>query len=284
MYDVLRPEVEDPEFNEVFAKKRVSDLQDYTRMLDEQLMEWKKSVDTAREKYYELNYFTTLQLLELRRELGHLVQPTRRALLTPILKPSILMLLKSVSPEVSSTVVFESLQATCYEQEVTLLVMEKQEESVVDIPNSESTVGNEPMATTAPISTKPIPISPKASPSIEFPLPTFTYEELDDKQHSIYVHCVEFLGFTSSHVLRAFHECKQNPKLNLFDIEEWCENNKDQSSEQENDSFYESGEETLYETEDFDSEEIVKADDFTPQNSGQYNYCTLYAANKFIFF
>ena len=108
MYDVKQPGVDDPLFNEDMAKKRVSDLQEYTKRLDAQLVKWKKSVDIAREKYYELNYYTMLQLLELRRELGCLTQATGAA---PLLKPGVLMLLKSVSPAVSSTVVSESLQS-----------------------------------------------------------------------------------------------------------------------------------------------------------------------------
>ena len=76
IYDVSQPGVKDLQFNESKAKKRVSELQDYTRKLDTRLVSWNISVDAARENYYELNYFTTLQLLELRKELGLHAQQT----------------------------------------------------------------------------------------------------------------------------------------------------------------------------------------------------------------
>ena len=100
-------------FNKDKAKKRVSDLQEYTRKLEAHLVSWKTTVDSAREKYCELNYFTTKQLLKLRKELGQLL---KHAAATSSVKPSILMLLKNISPGIPSSVVSSSLQVVCFEQ------------------------------------------------------------------------------------------------------------------------------------------------------------------------
>ena len=255
MYDVRQGGVKDLQFNEGMAKKRVSDLQEYTRMLDTQLVEWKKSVDTAREKYYKLNYFTTLQLLELRRELGRLAQPTGAS---PTLKPSVLMLLKSVSPDVSNTVVSESLHAAHQEQEATPMDEEAQEEAVPVTASIEHRAESEKMDVTTPTPVKPVPPSPTPSPLAQ---PSLTVEELDERQRTVYTHCTNFLGFSADHVLRAFQACGKD--ATIYDIEGWCEGNEDVSSaaqgEGGNEGAPEHEEEVAYEYDDSDSEEVDRA-------------------------
>ena len=137
MYSVLDLK-KDPKLNEGLAKKKVSDLHEYSRMLDTQLVEWKRSVDSARERHYELNYFTTRQLLELRRELGTLLHSTT---VVSSVKPSVLMLLKSVSPEVSASVVLESLQATHFALEPTKGANAKQGGSCLTAKAGSSMIG-----------------------------------------------------------------------------------------------------------------------------------------------
>ena len=265
VYDVRQSGVKELQFNDSFAKTRVSGLQEYTRVLDDQLVKWKKSVDTAREEYYELNYFTTLQLLELRRELGRLAQPTGA---TPVLKPSVLMLLKSVSPHVSSKVVSESLLAAQHEQEATPMDKEEPEEIDPQTPPTKSRVAGAVMDVNAPTPKRPVPASPKASPSAKPLLPTLTYEELDEKQKAVYITCINFYGYSASHVLRAFQECEQNPSV--YDIEEWCEANEDESStDQQEEPSQEFMEDVTYETDDSDTEEVDRATALALLKSGR---------------
>ena len=264
MYDGLQPGVKELQFDDGFAKRRVSDLQKYTRILDEQLGKWKKSVDTAREKYYELNYFTTLQLLELRRELGHLAQPTGA---TPGLNPRVLMLLKSVSPHVSSKVVAESLLAAQHEREATPMDDEPEpEESVPQTPLTESMVESTIMDVSTPTSKRPAPASPKASPSAKPALPTLTYEKLDERQQAVYTTCINFYGYSAGHVLRAFQECGQN--ASVYDIEEWCEANEDQSPGDHPEEPPQEFEDVTYETDDSDTEEVDRAAALAQLKSG----------------
>ena len=246
MYDVQHLGVEELHFNEDFAKKRVSELQHYARKLDTQLTMWKKSVDTAREKYYELNYFTTLQLLELRRELA---LPTRAAML----KPSVLMLLKSISPHISSTVVTKSLQAVQQEQEATPMDYTEVEEVIPEISSTQERVEKESMDVSTSSSNEPAPASPKASPLDK---PSLSYEELSEKQQSGFTYLVKRLGYTATYVMRAFQECGQD--ANVYDIEEWCECNIKQQQEQskENESSLVSEEDVMSESEQFDTEEV----------------------------
>ena len=265
MYEVPQPGDKELQFNDGFAKKRVSDLQEYTRKLDEKLGNWKKSVDTAREKYYELNYFTTLQLLELRRELGHMAQHTGA---TPVLKPSVLMLLKSVSPHVSSKVVSESLLATQHEQEATPMDDEVPEETTPQKPSTESRVESAVMGMSTPTPKRPVPASPKASPSARSLLPTLTYEELDERQQAMYTRCINFFGYSTGHVLRAFYA--SGPDATIYDIEEWCEANEDQSpAELEEEPSQEFIEDVTYETDDSDTEEVDRATALALLKSGR---------------
>ena len=48
----------------------VEDLQKQAKRMEDELDEWNQTVTLARNKFYELNYFTTRQLLILRSELG----------------------------------------------------------------------------------------------------------------------------------------------------------------------------------------------------------------------
>ena len=237
MYSILDLK-EDPKLNESLAKKKVSDLQEYTKMLDTQLVEWKRSVDAAREKYYELNYFTTRQLLELRRELGHLLHPTT---VVSSVKPSVLMLLKSVSPEVSTSVVLESLQATDSAQEPVITAQDLTAKNT----DSNSSIRSKTIACSTSTSQKPVSLLPKSSPAkLEF----------SEQQQEDFRCLTETLGYSKSHVLKAFEQCEKD--ANLYDMEEWCENNVD-CSLTDGGVTSESGDEFFY-CEDFDMTESGK--------------------------
>ena len=221
MYSVLDLK-KDAKLNEGLVKKRVSDLQEYIKMLDTQLVEWKRSVEAAREKYYELNYFTTCQLLELRRELGHLLHPTT---VVSSVKPSVLMLLRSVSPKVSNSVVLESLQAIPVAQEPTIT----DEDLTTKHTNAKSSIECKMTVTSTSTSQKPGSLIPISSP---YKLELFSEEKQEDFRY-----LTENLGYSKSHVLKAFEECGQD--ANLYDIEEWCENNVEcpPTSESEDEFF-----------------------------------------------
>lgn len=68
------------------------------KKMTKDLEEWQKMVDDARKRFYCLNYYTTQQLLLLRKELCHLVHPSD-------MKPDVLTLLMSLSREVTADLV-----------------------------------------------------------------------------------------------------------------------------------------------------------------------------------
>ncbi len=215
---------EDLQFNETKAKLKVITLQDYIRDLDRKLVAWKQSVNNARGKYYELNYFTTIQLLQLRKELGMLTQPNA----THIVKPNMLMLLKSISPQVDSRVVVDSMQAVLtqpepmdYEGEVEAIPAATAIATTTDVEIMESYSAFE----------KQNPQQSISSPLATLPLPSLMYEDLTEHQQETYAHCVDFFGYSKTHVLRAFEECGE--ETTKYDIERWCDCNDDSTPEEE---------------------------------------------------
>ncbi len=216
--------VRECQFNEVEAELRVTALRDYiSNTLERDLIAWKRSVESAREKYYELNYFTTLQLLQLRKELGILGLPGATHKVNPIM----LMLLKSISPQVTSRVVVDSLQAA----ELPEPMNGKGGEDAIRAANISANTNSEAMELGCTLHAASQAILP-CSGSLPFvnPLtPTLTFEDLNEMQKNTYTMLVNGLNYSKEHVLRAFQECGQD--ADYFLIEAWCDDNDDLSLE-----------------------------------------------------
>ena len=78
----------------------VNDLQHQAKKMEDELEEWNRKVADTRKKYYELNYYTTRQLLVLRSELGQL----RKKYKLPQ-QGQVITLLSSISMEIAPEVV-----------------------------------------------------------------------------------------------------------------------------------------------------------------------------------
>lgn len=70
-------------------------LRNQIKKMQIEFTRWKNMVDSARKKFYELNYFTTIQLLVLRKELSVVESPLISV------PPRVLSLLHSISREVN---------------------------------------------------------------------------------------------------------------------------------------------------------------------------------------
>ena len=92
----------------------VEELQKVASRMEVDLDKWKKEIQEKRDEFYELNYYTTQQLLLLREELGRLKEPGEDQV-----KPHAMALLQSISREVSADVVKSYVQqvATILEQQ-----------------------------------------------------------------------------------------------------------------------------------------------------------------------
>ena len=98
------------------AVDMVDTLQQQAKDMEEELQTWEEEVRQARKEYYELNYYTTLQLLTLRKELGRLKiseQPRAHSQINP----QVLALLESISTEIISPYVWEAVKSVTAEQQ-----------------------------------------------------------------------------------------------------------------------------------------------------------------------
>ena len=90
----------------------VNTLQQQAKHMEEELRKWEDEVQQARKEYYELNYYTTMQLLTLRKELGKL--KTSRQ---PHDSPHVLALLESISTELSPACVCKVVKSVTMEEQ-----------------------------------------------------------------------------------------------------------------------------------------------------------------------
>lgn len=165
--------------------------------MEDELKVWKNQVFQAREKFYELNYFTTTQLLSLRQELGALNASSSGALVPS----NILVLLQSISSEVTSEFVCDVVKGVADNS----AVLEQSSTHEVLHPVDSAT--------------------PSAAEDHEKnEKPTITEEELTDEQKSIMIYVLQRLECSKALVLKAFEENK-GKDMNKNDFKKWCSDN-----------------------------------------------------------
>ncbi len=208
----------------------VDELQQQARMMERELEDWRMTVRERRDNFYELNNYTTLQLLSLRETLGALKDPVNGS--TNLINPSVLALLQSITPNVTVTdVVFH----------VTQVLSECRGTAVGGVSLSVNLTGSpEPVLTIAspnqPSELKDGLKSVDKQASSAATHPVLTLKELDEKQKAIYFRMVDYVGFCEQLVLKALQECDD-----VYLIEIWC---TDHETEFE-DSEVEKGEEVV---------------------------------------
>lgn len=202
--------MEEVEIQEESADQRVKGLQGLAKKMEEDLNLWDKEVKKSRSLYYELNYYTTLQLLRLRKEL-YLVHHNP----TKVVDPQILALLESISPKVTSVMV----QNVVSNFETELLDLPPNENDQVDIAFIED-FGNASVehtkfhiATSTAVEV-PFPITPTDKPKL-------TENDLTDNQKTILTDLVEYMCYSKLLVLKALEQSPLNS--NHYDIQDWCD-------------------------------------------------------------
>jgi len=156
-----------------------------------------------------MNNFTTLQLLSLRREFGSL----NKQLSDSEVNPKLLMLLKSISVDVTASIVKDSLQSTL--SQPTNEADQSEENSIVQDTAEETTE--------VVMETETIELVAEKSCSPELTREELSYDKLDPKMQKLFNHFVEFFGYPPQYVLAAISQCGVN--ANEYEIEGWCEAN-----------------------------------------------------------
>ena len=218
--DIVSWEEEEVQFQVESADQRMKVLQAYAKKMEEDLDLWEKEVKKSRSHYYELNYYTMLQLLKLRKELGLVRQnPTK------LVDPQILALLESISPKVTSSTV-QNVISSLEKELLDLPLLVPVENTPVERTDiaitenlSDAPLKNTELHTATPTAVEIQP-SPHLSP-VTSDKPELSENDLTDSQKKIFTDLVEYLQYSKLLVLKAFEQLP--PNSNHYDIRVWCD-------------------------------------------------------------
>ena len=211
--------------------------------MENDLENWMKEVEDKRNQFYELNYFTTPQLLSLCEELGQFKCVVDQH--KPI-NPEVMSLLQSISREVTASDVKEQIQIVCaILQEQSLVEAQlfgsynkpKLSHSIplppqsdaytnlttqameYDIHHQRSEVHNDNKRIPG-MKSKVFENIMKTEVALNAPAPQLIYEELTDKQKAIIENLKEENGFHRKLIMLAFDRCAKPDVQEV--VEEWC--------------------------------------------------------------
>ena len=229
----------------------VNSLQVRASVMEKDLEDWKRELSLHRDQFYELNYFTTPQLLSLREELG---QFKGSNISSKPVKQEVMTLLQCISRQLSSDSVKNEVQT------VNGILAEQrllQEQFSHGKPSQSYSSDNEPPARLPSDNSNTLSIGMDhnmSTPAAELysnretienkaasipaaklvaevfktssgPQPKLTDEDLTDKQKAIIANLKDLSGFSRKLILLAFERCAKP------DIEEavmtWCSDNED---------------------------------------------------------
>ena len=261
------------------AVDMVDELQRQAKDMEEELQTWEEEVRLARKEYYELNYYTTLQLLTLRQELGRLKISEQPRAHTQI-KPQVLALLESISTEITSPRVWEVVKSVTAEQQ-------REREVSVFIAQHHTSAEMLPASTAGPSSQvfpHDQPIQPSLADDIlaaadmqtsasasqaRLPQPKLAYDQLSEKQREIFDN-FRSCEFSEQLILVALEKFGEDQ----YDAENWIADNAGQYGSSDD----EGGEIDIEEEEsEADSEVEDTLPQATPLQSpiGMYFLCVL---------
>ena len=263
------------------ASKQVTQLHNFARSMEEALREWENEVKESRSRHYELNYYTTLQLLKLRKELGLL-----RICPDKLVIPEILALLESISQNVSSydvqKIMSELSTQFCHVQ-VSVDVppngfhgAESDIHESISIPAEMESTGtnsvieiSEPAVALASSLSASQTSDKKLSENVK---PCLTEQDLSNEQRKIFIDLVDYQGYSSLLVLKAFEESAKS--ANQYDIYDWCDANYAKFNFEEEDSSEElngTDNELSSLPDSDDSSEVQFNRNIKPSYLGKYN-------------
>ena len=248
------------------AVNMVDELQQQAKNMEKELQMWEEEVRQARKEYYELNYYTTLQLLTLRQELGRLKISEQPRAHTQI-NPQVLALLESISTEITSPYVWDVVKSVTAEQPQGgggASVFTVQQHSSAEVfsastagPSSQAFPHDQPVQPSLTDDILAAAADRQASGSASrtrLPQPKLTHDELSEKQREVFDNFMNNYNYPERLILIALekfgedqHEAENwiienASQYNLsddeggeIDIDEKMESELDSDSEQEPD-------------------------------------------------
>lgn len=216
-------------------------LQKKAKTMESELDEWRELVKCARQEFYELNYYTTLQLLSLRKELGSVRLANKAAV-----SPNTLTLLESISSMVTSDIVCEILKnlSDTQTKQSNCSLSEDQTYSSHDI--SSVSLNEELLGLTDTHTTNSVQ-------DIVYDQVKLSESELSEEEMAIMAYVTGRIMCSKELVLKAFEICPNREKMDMYDFENWCNENIDEykfKEDSENEDSSEDDEETSSESSD----------------------------------
>ena len=214
----------------------VEDLQEIAKQMEEELEKWKEEVRNTRNEFYELNYYTTRQLLVLRSELGKLKEPVP----PPYQRAKVMALLQSIScnitPNGVQRVVAMERKTNDREkprEESTVATMETSSSSSYQQPPvpPSSTNWTEEMLASVDAQTCHI----EEDTSLKGAVGKLSVSDLDTKQMEIFIDITEKCRYPEKFALKAIEENRTGDWIqdNEAMAEEMLQSTSDEDSEEE---------------------------------------------------
>ena len=205
----------------------VSILQDLAKEMEEELGDWKRLVTNKREDFYELNYYTTVQLLTLRKELGKVMQSGKK----DDVSPEVLALLQSISNGITSSIVSDTVcQVTTEDEDSHISTFEVNElpldDTIVDddhTPVPAMGCDDSEQVNSGERDNVPVDICtdiPAAETDTSTQIPSPTEDSLSVELRGVMEDICTRLACPRKLVLRCFEEL--GDKLDKYDYEQWC--------------------------------------------------------------
>lgn len=199
-------------------RKVVDKLQDQAKIMDHELKDWRRMVKRIRGNFYELNYFSTLQLLTLRRELGRIKNPNSPA----IIVPDVLTLLQSISSQIKPSDISSAVRRLCT-QGMPECDKQRPTSPEPEVEGSDDDIMSDILTSD---------LSPKAEKA-KFK-PSLSESQLTEDQREIMTNLIEQLDCPKQVILKAFEELSGKDS-DRYDYENWCIDNLDQFEDEEGD-------------------------------------------------
>ena len=200
------------------SRTLIGELQKLAKQMEEELREWKEVVKNRREEFYELNYYTTQQLLKLRKELGGLKGVDQA---TATVHRNILALLHSISPAVNSSIVSNAVCRVLAEDASGALaepaLVEGDPGEMDEVFTASSHV--QEIQSSANELLESTHADASTSEPVAKPLPTLTEDILTVEQKEIMANICNRLNCSKQLVLRCFEECSAEDN---YDYMTWC--------------------------------------------------------------
>lgn len=218
----------------------VDELKILLKIMREDLSEWQKMVADMRQCYYSLNYFTTEQLLLLRKELCHFTDSSYDG----AMQPDVIALLQCLSREVTPGVVTSIFRGESNDdEEDRTLEKETMDVSHLDVSIQEKDIEG-PSKITKHFLT---------SNSMFSPQPQLAEVHLTNKQKAIMTNLQDRYFFSDKLIHLAFEQCEQ-PEIEE-DVERWCSEHQHEYGYLDDEEESEESEEAITDEEDLSLEE-----------------------------